>query len=72
MTRRLIPRSIDVTVERDGSLFLLRPQNRRGRRWIEKNVDPDAMWFGSALVVEPRYVVDVAEGMLNDGLEVRS
>lgn len=62
---------VDVTVENHGSLFLFHPQTDAGREWLTDNVDAEAQWFGGALVVEPRYARDLADGLLDAGLEVR-
>ena len=42
-------------------------------QWVEENVTAEAQFFGTALVVEPRYVAALVAGMREDGLyEVRS
>jgi len=61
---------MDVFIENHGSLVLLRPASDLARGWIEDNVNDEAQFFGGALVVEPRYVENVVEGMLADGLDV--
>jgi len=63
----------DVRIENHGSLFLVRPQNSTAREWIDDNVSVDGpwQWFGGALAVEGRYVVDLVNGMRQDGLVVR-
>ena len=30
----------------------------------------DAQWWGRAVVIEPRYVGDIAQGMANSGLQL--
>lgn len=61
----------DVTVEGGGSIFLFRPHTDAARDWIEQHVQDDAQWIGGGLVVEHRYAHDLADGMLQDGLNVR-
>ena len=61
----------DIVVMNHGSIILLEPQDRNAEQWLEEHVDPDAQWWGPALVVEPRYVADIVEGAREDGLEVR-
>ena len=63
--------TVDVTVENHGSIFLFRAQTECASFWIAEHVADDAQFFGGALVVEARYAADLAEGMLNDGLEVK-
>lgn len=60
----------DIEISNQGSIILMRPATDAGRDWISANVDPDAMWFGRSLVVEPRYAEDLIDGMRGDGLEV--
>ena len=60
-----------VTVENHGSLVLLRPSTQVMERWLRANVQDDAQWFGSALVVEPRYVAELLQGIRDAGYGVR-
>jgi hypothetical protein len=60
----------DIQFSNHGSIWLVRPLTDAGRDWIDDHVDPEAQWFGGALVVEPCYVGDIVEGMTSDGLEV--
>ena len=61
----------DITVQNHGSIFLFVPETRRGRTWINENVQDDAQWWANALVVEHRYAMDLASGMMADGLRVK-
>lgn len=61
---------VDINVENHGSIFLFRPATDAGREWIDEMVGSEATFFGDALVVEPRYARDLAQGMLDDGLTV--
>ena len=63
-------RQPDVVVEDHGSVVLVQPLTAQARDWIDENVQDDAMWWSGGLVVEPRYVDDLANGMLDAGLEV--
>jgi hypothetical protein len=60
----------DLKVQNEGSLFLLQPYTREGRDWINENVSDEAMFYGTALVVEHRYIEDIVEGAISEGLEV--
>jgi hypothetical protein len=53
-----------------GSVALLRPATDAGAEWCRNNLDPDALRFGSSYVIEPRYLVDILEGIEADGLGV--
>lgn len=61
---------MDVIVENHGSLVLIRPMHSEAMTWLETHTPEDAQWFGGALVVEPRYVNDIINGMWVDGLAV--
>jgi len=58
----------DVLVHNEGTIFLFNPLTARAKEWIDDNVQPDAQWFGHALVVEHRYAWGLAQGMKDDGL----
>jgi hypothetical protein len=62
------PTEPDFSVENHGSIFLLRPLSPLGFDWIDQHIPEDAQHFGNAVVVEHRYIGDIAEGILADGL----
>ncbi len=52
------------SVEFTSSNFvLLRPLSPECRRWLHENVQPDAMWWGGALVVEHHYLDALVAGL---------
>jgi len=55
------------TVEAHGTICLVRPFTADVRAWLEANTQEDALWFGGALVVEPRYVDELVTGMITEG-----
>ncbi len=61
----------DFYFSNHGSLWLVLPATADARAHLEAHVAPDAFWFGRALVVEPRYVADLASALLSTGFEVR-
>lgn len=61
----------DITVQNEGGIFLLFPDSPAGTEWLNEHVDPEAMHFGRAVVVEHRYINDIVEGAIADGLEVQ-
>lgn len=63
---------MDALLENHGTTWLVRPLTQVASDWIEGNVQEDAQFFGNALVVEHRFVGDLAEGMRADGLGVRA
>jgi len=61
----------DLSVTNHGSLFLLTPTSMRGGDWINEHIPEDAMTWGISIVVEHRYITDIIQGAINDGLEVQ-
>ena len=62
--------SDDYTVENKGTLLLLRSSNGRAYDWLVTHTDPDAHWFGRALVVEHGYIDDFVDRLRADGFTV--
>jgi hypothetical protein len=58
----------DILIRNEGTLFLFCPLTSRAKEWIHEHVQPDAMWFGNALVVEHRFALGLAQGMKDEGL----
>ena len=54
----------------EGSIFLLQPLTPAAVSWVEENLPEDRMTFGSAIVVEHRYIADIVRGAIADGLAV--
>jgi hypothetical protein len=65
---QVVPIPLDVLVRNEGTVFLFCPLTSRGEEWIDEYVQPDALWFGNALVVEHRFVWGIAQGMKDAGL----
>jgi hypothetical protein len=62
---------VDLAVEYYGSLYLLQPLTEEALDWLHRHVAEGAQWFFTGLVVEPRYVGDIIQGAIADGLQVR-
>lgn len=62
--------TMDIEISDEGSLALFHLQTDTARSWVEEHVAADARYWGSALVVEPRFAADLAEGMSQDGLTI--
>jgi hypothetical protein len=67
----VIPRRVDLLVQGEGSIYLLRPTSRRGQRWIDKHVSDDGQMWAGAIAVEHRSIGDIVRGATADGLAVR-
>lgn len=66
----MAPTQYDVRVDNHGSIMLLNPLTQAGEAWMDEHLPADALTFGGGIVVEPRYVGDIVNGMREDGLEV--
>lgn len=61
----------DFQCECHGSIFLVRPLTERAEIWAEELLPADALRFGDAIVVEHRFIADILDGMVDDGMEVQ-
>ncbi len=61
----------DVRIVNHGCIILFHLNTPDAAQWVEENVTKAAQYFGTALVVEPRYVEALVAGMRGDRLEVR-
>jgi len=61
---------MDVQFRNHGSIWLAQPLTAAAGDWIAEHIPEDAQYWGDAVVIEPRYVAAIAEGMANDGLEI--
>jgi hypothetical protein len=66
-----VTETVDVFVHNHGSIFVLEPLTPTADDWFKDNLPDDATSWGKGVVVEPRYVEDVVQGMTGDGLVVR-
>ena len=58
------------TFENHGRIWLVRAHTPEAEQHLRDNVANDVQWFGPALVVEPRYVMDLAAGLQDAGFSV--
>jgi hypothetical protein len=73
-----IPKSLrtelDFKLENHGSLFLLRPLNPVAQSWMSENLpvdQPETQFWGDAIVIEPRYVAPIVDGIIGERLVLR-
>jgi hypothetical protein len=65
---------LDFKLENHGSVFLLRPLNSVAKDWMDEHLpmdSPETQFWGSAIVIEPRYIAPIVDGILADGLVLR-
>jgi hypothetical protein len=60
----------DLHIENHGTISLLYPVSEVGTEWVEEHIPDDPMTWGDAVIVEHRFIADIAEGAMDDGLEV--
>jgi len=64
------PHNPDFWVSSHGTISLVHPLTKAARRWLEDHCPcgEDHLYFGGALVVEPRYLENLLVGMAGDAL----
>ena len=62
---------IDFWILVQGTIVLVRPLTRRASEWIRKHVPHQSQWFGPALILEHRYIAELLNLMVENGLQVR-
>ena len=65
---------VDFTLENHGSLFLLRPRSAAAKEWMQQNLpvdSPETQFWCDAVVIEPRYVDAIVDGIIGNGLVLR-
>jgi len=64
--------SDDVHVQgRSGdSVFIVTPVTEEAQEWVKEHIPDDAQWFGKGFVVEHRYLGNIIDGMIGDGLTI--
>jgi hypothetical protein len=61
----------DFRIMHHGTISTVTPLTNRCKAWLDEKVEAEGwQWFGDQLAVEPRYVDQVVEGMIEDGLMI--
>jgi len=62
----------DFLVENHGSIFLLKPLTPSATSWIEEHIGQDNGYQGlwPSVIIEPRYLAPILEGIHESGLGV--
>lgn len=61
----------DFTLYNHGSVVVLTPNTKAGKAWMQDNIDVEnAQVWGKGVVVEPRYVGAILDGLTAEGLTV--
>lgn len=54
-----------------GSICTLKPQTDAATAWADEHLPEDRQTWAGAVIVEPRYVSPIIEGIVADGLTVQ-
>lgn len=60
---------MDFHVNNCGSIVILNATTVAGIEWAQGHLPEDALRWGNGYVIEPRYLGDILDGILEDGLE---
>jgi len=60
----------DFRFANHGSICILAPLTEEASTWVEEHIPEDAQRWAGGIVVEPRYVADIRDGIDSDGLTV--
>lgn len=61
----------DFSVSHHGSLCILTALTEAAESWVDEHLPANAQtWGRNGIVVEPRYIGPIIEGIVDDGLEV--
>lgn len=60
----------DFDLHNHGSICLLVPMTEAAEVWAADHLPENAMTWGPGVVVEPRYVANIVEGIEDAGLSV--
>jgi hypothetical protein len=61
---------MDFEVHDHGSLWIIIPRSEAAIVWADEHLPEDALTWGAGVVVEPRYVPAILEGIMADGLSI--
>lgn len=68
-----VSRGADFLLDNHGSVCILNAITPDAAQWVDDHLPDDALCWGPVgTVIEPRYVGDIVQGVINDGLVVRS
>jgi hypothetical protein len=66
--------SPDFELANHGSLYLLCPLNEAAKNWMAEHLpmdSPETQFWGSAIVIEHRFISEIISGVQRDGLRVQ-
>jgi hypothetical protein len=61
---------VDFRIVDYGAIFVVYPNTRRARRWVEENLPQDHVRFADASLVGLRFIDEVTDGMRAADLDI--
>lgn len=58
---------IHFHIQNEGTVLLLRPLTESAREWVAENIS-EHQEFAGAVVVEHRYISDIMQGIVDEGM----
>lgn len=62
----------DFTIADEGTIYILTPHTKAAREWVAEKISQGHQEFCGGVVVEHRYILDIAEGIRGDGLSINN
>ena len=59
---------IHFHIQNEGTVLLLRPLTESAREWVAESISPEHQEFAGAVVVEHRYISDIMQGIVAEGM----
>ena len=60
----------DFTIGGGGTLYILRPNTDAAKAWVDEHIPADAQRWSGGVAVEHRYIGDIVNGILAEGMSV--
>jgi hypothetical protein len=60
-------KKVDFSVRDEGSICILNLYSQAAQIWAEENLPEDRMTWCGGVVIEPRYVQAIVDGLLAEG-----
>jgi hypothetical protein len=60
---------MDIEIWNATSFYMLQPVTDAGQLWVSRNIS-DALRLGDSVPIEPRYIEDIALGIMQAGLSL--
>ena len=65
-------RTYDFRLDNHGSICILYAESVNGRDWAVEYLPEDSQRWAGGYVIEPRYVENIVNGILDSGLSLRT